>query len=86
VFSELQKRGDEIFFYNKENECDFIIKNEGKLIAIQVCYELNEHNQAREVNGLLKLPFEVHERVILTYNQSMSLGEVSVVPFWEYFF
>lgn len=86
VFAELQKQGGEIYFYNKNNECDFIVKNEGKLTAIQVCYELNEHNQAREVNGLLKLPFKVHERLIVTYNQNAQLGDVKAVPFWEYFF
>lgn len=86
VFSELQKKGGEVYFYNKTNECDFIVKNGANLTAIQVCYELNEKNQAREVNGLLKLPFEVQERLILTYNQNLQLGEVKAVPFWEYFF
>lgn len=86
VFAELQKQGGEIYFYNKGNECDFIVKKDGKLTAIQVCYELNERNQTREVNGLLKLPFEVHERLIVTYNQNMQLDEVKAVPFWEYFF
>lgn len=86
VFAELQKRGNEIFFYSKGHECDFIIKNEARLTALQVCYQLNEQNQAREINGLLKLPFEVTDRIIITYNQTMMLDNVRVLPFWEYFY
>lgn len=85
VFAELQKRNAEIFFYNKGYECDFIVKSQAGLRAIQVCYAVNDQNQAREMNGLLKLPFEVTDRFIITYNQSMSLNKVQVVPFWEYF-
>ena len=92
VFSELLKRGFEIYFYNKESECDFIAKKEERTIAIQVCYELNDQNKTREINGILKLPFEVDEKYIITYNQGQSslendsIGNIHVVSFWEYFF
>ncbi|WP_201766922.1 DUF4143 domain-containing protein [Chrysiogenes arsenatis] len=66
ICNELQKNGYEIYFYHKEVECDFIARKADRTIAIQVCYELNEHNQKRELNGLLKLPFAVDERVIIT--------------------
>jgi hypothetical protein len=33
-------------------ECDFIVKKEGKLLAVQVVYDLNEDNYLREVRGL----------------------------------
>lgn len=87
VFTELQKQNYEIYFYNKEIECDFIAKKDDKLIAIQVCYELNEQNQIREFNGLLKLPFAVDEKYIITYNQNENTvnDDVKVVRFWEYF-
>ncbi len=85
VFTELQKMGYDIYFYNKEMECDFIAKKDNKTVAIQVCYELNERNQSREVNGLLKLPFEVDEKLIITYNQNDEIEGVKVVSFWEYF-
>jgi len=85
VFSELLKQEFEIYFYNDTYECDFIIKKENKLIAIQVCYELNYQNQQRELNGLLKLPFKVDEKLILTYNQNKIMENVQVVSFWEYF-
>jgi predicted AAA+ superfamily ATPase len=92
VFSELLKRGFEIYFYNKESECDFITKKEERTIAIQVCYELSDQNKTREINGILKLPFEVDEKYIITYNQGKSslendsIGNIKVVSFWEYFF
>ncbi|MDO8454573.1 MAG: ATP-binding protein [Sulfurimonas sp.] len=85
VFSELQKKGYELYFYNKEIECDFIAKKENKIVAIQVCYELNEQNKKRELHGLLKLPFEVDEKLIITYNQTQKIDTVTVVSFWEYF-
>lgn len=86
VFTELQKTGAEIYFYNKDQECDFIVKDGEKLTAIQVCYELNEQNQKREINGLLKLPFPVDKRLIITYNQNITINSIKAIPFWEYFF
>ncbi|RBQ29122.1 ATP-binding protein [Aliarcobacter vitoriensis] len=86
TFSELQKRDFEIYFYNKDFECDFIVKKDNLIIAIQVCYQLNEQNKIRELNGLMKLPFKVDEKYIITYRQNDILEDVKVVPFWEYFF
>jgi predicted AAA+ superfamily ATPase len=85
VYTELIKSGYEVYFYNKNFECDFIALKKGKRIAIQVCYELHEQNRKREVGGLVKLPFEVDGKYIITYNQSEILDEIEVVRFWEYF-
>jgi len=85
VYTELLKRGFEIYFYNKEFECDFIAQKDNKKIAIQACYELNEQNRKREFNALYKLPIEVDEKYIITYNQAESGDDVKVVRFWEYF-
>ena len=85
VFTELLKQEYEVYFYNKNFECDFIVKKENKTIAIQVCYELTNENRKREFNGLKKLPFEVDEKIVLTYNQSEESEGVRVVSFWEYF-
>ena len=85
VFTELLKQEYEVYFYNKNFECDFIAKKENKTIAIQVCYELTNENRKREFNGLKKLPFEVDEKIVLTYNQSEESDEISIVSFWEYF-
>ena len=86
VYTELIKAGYEVYFYNKNFECDFIAKKENKTIAIQVCYELNDRNQKREFNGLFKLPFNIDDKILLTYNQTENRSdEIRVVTFWEYF-
>lgn len=85
VFTELKKSGYEIYFYNKDTECDFIAKKEGEILAVQVCYELNDQNQKREFSGLDRLPFKVAKKLIVTYNQKMSYGDIEVVSFWSYF-
>jgi len=86
VYTELVKNNFEIYFYNKNFECDFIVKKDNKVIAIQVCYELNAMNTKREVKGLVKLPFDVAEKYIITYNQSKKIDDIIVIPFYEYFF
>ena len=86
VYCELIKNGYEIYFYNKNFECDFIVKKDNKFTAIQVCYELNERNKKRELNGLKKISFSVNSKVIITYNQKDIFDDIKVVSFWEYFF
>ncbi|WP_294950895.1 ATP-binding protein [Sulfurovum sp.] len=85
VYTELIKAGYEVYFYNKNFECDFIAIQDGKIIAIQVCYELHDQNRKREIGGLAKLPFEVDSKYIITYNQSDTSDSVKIVAFWEYF-
>lgn len=86
VYTELVKNNFKIYFYNKNFECDFIAKKDNKTIAIQVCYELNTLNTKREVGGLVKLPFDIDEKYIITYNQSKKIDDILVIPFYEYFF
>ena len=86
VYTELVKRGYEIYFYNNNFECDFIVKEEERLTAIQVCYELTLENRERELNGLRKLKFNLDERILLTYNQNEETQEnIQIVAFWDYF-
>ncbi len=85
VFSELLKRGFEIYFYNKDFECDIICKKDEKYFAFQVCYELNSLNLQRELNGLKKLSLKDIEKKIITYNQNELIDDIEVVSFWEWF-
>ena len=85
VFTELLKSGFELYFFNKNYECDFIAKKDNKLIAIQVSYEINEKNIKRELNGLKKLPINCDEKYIITYNESKEIDNIKIVPFWEFF-
>jgi len=86
VYTELVKGGYEIYFHHKDFECDFIVKKEEQLIAIQVCYELITENRERERNGLRKLKLRVDEKILLTYNQNEPTSEeITTIAFWDYF-
>jgi predicted AAA+ superfamily ATPase len=86
VYTELIKGGYEIYFHNKDFECDFIVKKDEKLVAIQVCYELTRENRERERSGLLKLKLNLDEKILLTYNQNETESEnIKIVAFWDYF-
>jgi hypothetical protein len=56
----------------RKHECDFVVK-QGRAMqeAIQVCYELNEDNQAREIGGLQEAmqACRLSEGIVLTYDQ-----------------
>lgn len=58
--------------------------------AIQVCYELNEENKARELSGLVEamLKFKLKEGMILTYNQEEEIkikgSKIIVKPVWKW--
>ena len=72
VFIQLKRMGLEVFYFKKERECDFITRNSKKdLNAYQVCFELNEDNKDREINGLLEALNYLKQKVgfILTLDQ-----------------
>jgi uncharacterized protein len=88
VFSELCKAEKELYFYNKGFECDFIIKNaDHSLAAIQVCHELTNRNEKREVGGLKKIDvqYPTVSKTIITYNQETTVDGIDVIPFWKFF-
>ena len=88
VYSELSKRKGEIFVFNDGSfECDFLVKKDNELIAIQVCYELHSGNREREIKGLIEIEkkFKVTTKVLLTYNQEESIEGIEVLAFWKYF-
>jgi uncharacterized protein len=88
VFSELCKAEKELYFYNKGFECDFIIKNaDHSLAAIQVCHELTDRNEKREVGGLKKIDvqYPTVSKTIITYNQETTVDGIDVIPFWKFF-
>ncbi|MEA3499051.1 MAG: ATP-binding protein [Campylobacterota bacterium] len=88
VYTELMKQNYEIYYFNKDFECDFICKKEEQTIAIQVCYELTNQNKQRELNGLIKLKLKCDKKLLITYDnteQFENLDDIDVVNFWEYF-
>ncbi|WP_277656198.1 ATP-binding protein [Seleniivibrio woodruffii] len=83
--TELIKCGYELFHFNTDTECDFIARKDGQLLAFQVCYELNDSNRGRELKSLSALPFGVGGKYIITYNQTDTAEDVSILPFWDFF-
>jgi hypothetical protein len=89
VFSELTKKyGDNVYFNNDKNECDFIVKDKLDIIAIQVCYEVTAKNRQREIQGLVTAmdKFSSQSGYIITFNQDEVLtNKTEIIPFWEFF-
>ncbi|RVU82788.1 ATP-binding protein [Leucothrix sargassi] len=86
VYTEFNKRGYEIYFHNKDFECDFICKKGDQLLAVQVCYELTPQNRPREFAGLEKLKLKTGRKLLVTYNQSEGMTDgIEVVAFWDLF-
>ncbi len=72
VFLSLRRKYKEIFYFQNDKECDFLIKEKDKITqAIQVCFNLNEDNKDREITGLLSAlkEFNLKQGIILTYDQ-----------------
>lgn len=86
VFTELIKAGYEIFHHNDNAECDFILKKDNELTAVQVCYELNANNRQRELKALSNLSFDVTNKYIITYNNKETIENIKVLPFYNFFF
>lgn len=91
VFLNLRRKYKDIFYFQMENECDFVIKERAKITqAIQVCYDLTDENKDRELDGLLKAlsEFKLTEGLILTYNQEdelkVSNKTIKVRPVWKW--
>ena len=72
VYLQLRYSGNEIFYYRNENrECDFLVKgNELITSAVQLCWEVNNNNFEREIEGLkaAKKDTSVEKGVIITSN------------------
>ncbi len=91
VFINLRKKYKDIFYFQEKNECDFVVKEGTKIIkAIQVCFDLNEENKNREINGLLEPleKFNLKEGLILTYKQDdefkVNNKKIKVLPVWKW--
>lgn len=91
VFIELRKKYRDIFYFQGEHECDFLIKEKMKITqAIQVCHEFNSDNKGREINGLLEPmeKFKLKEGLILTFNQEDKIviddKKIIVKPIWKW--
>ncbi len=91
VFLELKRNGKEIYYFSDKRECDFLIRQGIKIKeSIQVCYDLNEKDKEREINGLVEAmdKFKLKEGLILTYDQEEEFKrnnkKIIVKPVWKW--
>lgn len=92
VFIELVRRGAEVYYHAKKNECDFIIKEGLKITeAIQVCLILdNVVTKKREIDGLIEAlkEYKLKEGLILTLDKEEELvvkdKKIIIKPVWKW--
>jgi predicted AAA+ superfamily ATPase len=91
VFMQLRRKTAEIYYFFEKKECDFVIFVRGKLKWLyQVCWQLDQNNTDRELNGLLEAMdfFNIQTAEIITFNQSdrfdMRGKTIVVTPFHEW--
>lgn len=93
VFIELKRRYGEIFYFEQEKECDFIIKtdnSDNKFLAVQVTWELNEINLKRETDGLIKACeyLKLKGGLIITADEERDIIadgiNIKIIPAWKW--
>jgi uncharacterized protein len=91
VLIDLKARDDKVYYHKDKKECDFVIKKGNKIVeAIQVCYDLDEDNKKREIDGLLEAleKFKLKQGLILTYDQEdeilVNKKKILVKPVWKW--
>lgn len=91
VAVELSRRGEQVRYFKGRGECDFVVTRDRSADeAIQVCWELNQRNEKREMAGLAEAAraFEIERLRVLTFDQRDTVEvagiEVAVRPVWEW--
>lgn len=96
VYIELRRQGGEIYFHKEQKECDFLVRQQGKIIeAYQVCLDMhNPSTRERELQGLLEAMQAHHLKagIILTEGPEEELKMqlngidvvVSIIPTWKW--
>lgn len=91
VYIELKRKEKDIFYNKDSYECDFIIKEKNRVVgAIQVTKEIGNHNQQRELNGLIEAlnKFKLKKGTILTYNSEdekiINGKKIKIIPLWKW--
>lgn len=91
VAIDLHRRGQEVFYFKGQRECDFIIKKGLRPTqAIQVCWDLNARTEKRELGGLAEACGELHitDALVLTHAQegkrSVDMLDVTILPVWRW--
>jgi uncharacterized protein len=92
VFLQLKRLGFEIYYHKNKQECDFIIRKNGKIInAIQVSHSIeNVSVRSREINGLQEamLQYDLNNGLIITEDAEeiikINALTIQVIPVWKW--
>lgn len=87
VYLHLRRKYRSIYYYKGKHECDLLVQHKNSLLmAVQVCYKLDEHNKERELNGLREAMdvLKVKNGLIITFNQEDELDGIKIVPAWKW--
>ncbi|HOF21042.1 MAG TPA: ATP-binding protein [Bacteroidales bacterium] len=91
VYVELRRRKYTIHYHREKYECDFVLSLKNKVVrVIQVCYQLDDDNIAREINGIIEAAsfHDLGEGLILTMDQEEEKREngikITIAPVWKW--
>jgi len=91
VFIELKRRNYTIHYHKEKYECDFVLSLKNRVVKImQVCYQLDDENIEREINGIIEAGsfHQLKEGLLLTFDQeeekSVNGFRITVLPVWKW--
>lgn len=92
VYWHLRRQTKEIWYFQEnDSECDFVVRmKDGIFSVIQVCWELNEGNENREIKGLVEAMkyFDTKNGLIISFDSRDTInteaGIIEVIPAWDY--
>lgn len=91
VFVELKRRNYTVHYHREKFECDFVLSLKNKVVSvIQVCYQLDDENIEREINGIAEAAVlhNLKEGFILSMDQeeerSVNGIRIPVLPVWKW--
>jgi len=91
VCIHLKRRNFELHYFRDKFECDFIAQKNNSYRAVQVCYELNDNNNSREINGLTEAMDKLNLKngEIITIDQEETLirdkKQINIIPAYKWF-
>lgn len=88
VYLKLRSIYKELFYFrNNVGECDFVVKERNEVIlAIQVCWQIDNDNMKRELIGLEQAinTTGAKKGIIITFNQEDELNGIKLIPVWKW--
>lgn len=92
VFLELERRGENVYYWKNKGECDFLVKRgKGIAEAIQVCFDVEkEETKKREVKSLVEAMkrFKIRRGFVITEGyesgERVDKKRIEFVPLWKW--